>query len=400
MKKIILSPFEILSLSWISIAIIALFLAICGVFHSSAIIAWIIFIPIAFFLLIRKGYIEVTSHTKDEIWVFAFIVSVGILLSAFVSPTIFGGRDEGSLATNAILIAQNHGLNHSDEMTVQFFEIYGPGTALNFPGFFYTNEGMLRSQFLPAYPAWLATLYSLFGLAGFAFANFLPLITFAFSFFLVLKRFSKKAIFPFLGVVVLITLFPITLFYKFTLTEIFFSALIWFSLHFILRHLKEKSYWTFVVLFIPLVITPFLRIESIGFGFVLLFLLLLLNFEKMKLPRYRLLFVVGGIITVSSFMINAHFFTETIKNFATISPIENFNKTTGDSSFSIIPDDWKNFYLLKIFFNYNILPLIILGLSFVYALFRKKMWFNLVPFLFLCPAFIYLIDANISLFAL
>lgn len=397
MKKITLSPFEIFSLSWISVAIVALSLVVINSFCPAALVTWIVFLPIFFFLLVKKEKLKIIPHTKNELLIFALIASVGIFLSAFVTPTIFGGRDEGSLSTNAILIAQNGSLNHTDEMVKQFFGVYGPGTALNFPGFFYTREGFLRSQFLPAYPTWLATCYSFFGLPGLKFANLFPFITFIFSFFLILKRFSEKPVFPFLGVAILITLFPITLFYKFTLTEIFFAALIWFALHFVFRHLEEKSYWTFVTIFISLAVTPFLRIEAIGFGFMLLFILILLDFERMKLPRYRLLFVAGGIVMAISFMVNSHFFTETVKNFATISPIENLKGTGETSSFSVIPKDWNNFYMLKILFNYNVLPIILLGLAFIYALLRKKLWKTLIPFFFIGISFIYLIDANISL---
>ncbi len=397
MNKIKLSPFEIFSISWISVAIIALLLVVMHIFYTYLLILWIILIPIIILLLLKNEKLEITPHTQNEIWIFAFIASIGILLNSFVTPTIFGGRDEGSLSTSAILISQNHSLEHSDEMTRQFFDIYGPGKALNFPGFFYTQKGFLHSQFLPAYPAWVAVFYSFFGLIGIKFVNLLPFITFIFSFFLVLKRFSTKPIFSFLGVAILITLLPITLFYKFTLTEIFFAALIWFSLHFVLRHLEEKSYWTFAVIFISLAVTPFLRVESIAFGFALLFILILMNFEKMKLPRYRALFIVAGIIAVISFMINSNFFTETLKSFAEFSPIKPTEISSENSSFNLLPDDWENFYILKIFFNYNILPFIILGFSFIYTLFRKKHWSTLVPFFFLFPALVYLLDANISL---
>jgi hypothetical protein len=397
MQKIKLSPFEIFSFAWISVAIVALILAVTNLFYTALLASWIVLIPVGILFFIKKEKLEITPHTQSELWIFAFIASIGIMLSAFVAPTIFGGRDEGSLSTNAILLSQNHSLKHTDEMTKQFFEIYGPGKALNFPGFFYTADGSLKSQFLPAYPAWLATFYSFFGLEGIKFANLFPFITFIFSFFLILKRFSAKPIFNFLGVALLITLFPITLFYKFTLTEIFFAALLWFSLHFVLRHLAEKTHWTFVAIFIPLLITPFLRIESIAFGFTLLFILILMNFEKMKLPRYKKPFIALGIIFFLSLIINAHFFTETVKNFASISPVKDLQESGEIKSFSLFPDDWKNLYILKILFNYNILPLLILGGSYVYALFRKKHWEALVPFFFLMPAFIYLVDANISL---
>ncbi len=397
MKKTSLTPFELFSLSWISIALFALIIALFGIFYDLLIIGWIILLLIFIFDSIKKQRFVLKPHTQREILVFAFITSIGILLSAFVTPTIFGGRDEGSLATNAILLSKNHSLNYSNETINQFFNIYGPGKALNFPGFFYTQEGTLRSQFLPAYPSWLAVFHSLFGYNGLKFANLLPFITFIFSFFLILQKFSTRKNSPFLGVLSLITLFPITLFYKFTLTETFFAALIWFSIHFIIRHLEEKSFLTFLLTFIPLFITPFLRIESIGFGFMLLFMLILLDFERMKLPKYKLLFVLCGIVAVSSFMINAHFFTETIKNFANISPIENLKDTTKQKDFSLIPKDWRNFYMLKILFNYNILPFIILGASFIFALFRNKNWKMLSPFIFLSPSLIYLIDANISL---
>lgn len=394
MKKIPITFFEILSLTWISTATFALFLALVGFFYTTLICLWIIILLFVVFLLFKKNFLLFTKHSKIETALLVGLFILGIFLSLYTTPTFFGGRDEGSLSTAGILLSQDHSLEHSNETVRQFFNVYGPGKALNFPGFFYTTEGNLRSQFLPAFPAYLATLHSFFGVAGLKFANLLPFVTFVFSFFLVLKRFCQSSIFAVLGTGALAFLFPITLFYKFTLTEMLFSALLWLSLHFTLRHLEEKSFESYLMIFVPLLITPFLRIEAIAFGFMLLFILILLDFKKMKAPKYRSLFVFGGLLFAISIFVNSQFFIETGKNFVGVSSA---NQDSIQKTFSFVPKSWKDFYMLKVLFNYNILPLLILGATFIISLFKKRRWNELVPFFFLLPALIYLIDANISL---
>jgi len=67
----------------------------------------------------------------------------------------------------AAWLAQNHHVTFAIPASEEFFRLYGPGKAENFPGFYYTDDGKLTTRFLPPYTAWLA----MFGVVGLAFAN-------------------------------------------------------------------------------------------------------------------------------------------------------------------------------------------------------------------------------------
>jgi len=396
MKKLIISPFECGSFLWILTALFGLVLAILGIFHLELILLWLIVISSSLIILIKKKKLGFSKMEKVDIYVLSGLLVLGVLLSALTTPTIFGGRDEGSMATAAIYIASDHGLKHSDAVVDEFFNIYGPGKALNFPGFYYTKGGSLKSQFLPGYSSWVAVWFSLFGTKGIAFANFFPFVTFLFSLFLVAKKLAKNNLYPALAVGLFVLFLPVTLFFKFTLSELFFGALIWFSLYLLLNYLADKTRAHFVMLFVPLALTPFVRIETVGIFFVLAFLLILLDYKHIRLPRYQALLVLLGLSMFVSLFVNARFFVDTFRNFATISPVESL-RTGQVSVISIIPDDWKGWYMLKIFYTYSIIPLLIMAGTYVVMHIRKRKWFRLVPFFFLAPTLLYIVDANISL---
>lgn len=396
MKKLIISPFECGSFLWILTALFGLILAILGIFHLELILLWLIVVASSLIILVKKKKLGFSKMEKVDIYVLSGLLILGVLLSLLTTPTIFGGRDEGSMATAAIYIASDHGLKHSDKVVSEFFNIYGPGKAYNFPGFYYTEGGSLRSQFLPGYPAWVAVWYSLFGTKGIAFANFFPFVTFLFSLFLVAKKLAKKSLYPALAVGLFALFLPVTLFFKFTLSELFFGALIWFSLSLLLNYLADKTRAHFVMLFVPLALTPFVRIETVGILFVLALLLIFLDYKHIRFARYQALFVLLAVSMFVSLFVNARFFVDTFRNFATISPVESL-RTGQTSLFSIIPDDWKDWYMLKIFYTYSIIPLLIMAGAYVVMHIRKRKWFRLVPFFFLAPTLLYIVDANISL---
>ena len=155
MKKISLSVFELGSLIWVSTAIFATLLALLGIFYVSIMAIWFIGAIVFSVIQTKRKRIELSPLEKGEKIALAAIAALGILLSIYTTPTIFGGRDEGSFANAAILLAQNHSLSDSSTVVQEFFEVYGPGKALNFPGFFYSTSGALKSQFLPGYTSWI-----------------------------------------------------------------------------------------------------------------------------------------------------------------------------------------------------------------------------------------------------
>ena len=122
-----------------------------------------------------------------------FVIIVALLYATYIGvvsePTLFSGRDQGSIAEAAFRLAHNSELAFATPASDSFFQIYGPGTALNFPGFAYTKEGYLLTQFPLGYTAWLASFVALFGLAGYAIGNALLLFLFLLSLYALLRLF-------------------------------------------------------------------------------------------------------------------------------------------------------------------------------------------------------------------
>ncbi len=153
---------------------------------------------------------------------FFFVILISFAVSFttcyFAAPTVFGGRDQGSIAAAAIELSKNHNLKINNPVAQDLFQKYGPGRALNFPGFDYTKNGNLISRFPLGYTSYLASAYDLFGLKGIQYANFIPLFLFLIIFWLILKEFFNDKI-SLLGFLIAASFFPFLWFAKYTLTE-------------------------------------------------------------------------------------------------------------------------------------------------------------------------------------
>lgn len=410
MNKIKLNLFEIFSLSWIAIALSGLFWALLGLFHIQLIILDAIAVIGIFWYLIKKKKIEISPLAKSSVIVLYALFAIGIFLSLTTTPTIFGGRDEGSYSTAAIMLSQDHKLTHQSPLVTEFFKIYEPGKALNFPGFDYTPKGELKTQFPPGFISWIARWYSVFGLDGIKFVNLFPFITFVFSFFLICKKLFKKytpsknlratnllpanrhgVLHASYALLFFLTCFPLIIFYKFTLSEIFFGSLAWFTLFLLFRYFENKTLAKYYLMIFPASLMLFVRIESAAVVFMLLFILILKDFNRLSLAKYQLMFAILGIIFIASLVSNSNFFVDSFKNIA-----EPFLES-GEKNSAILSDDLKNLYILKVFINYNFFPFLIAGLFMAFYLLKKKNYFFLIPIIYFCPTLVYLVDANVSL---
>jgi hypothetical protein len=435
MRKIKINFFEIFSLSWITLALLSLFLITVGWFNFLTLFLAIfitIFIPLYGYRK-NKFTIEKTSRSFKILALLTLII--GIFLSVFTTPTIFGGRDEGSYSNSAILMAQDGRTSHNSVLIENFYNIYGESKALNFPGFQYNEDGALESQFLNGYPSWLAIFFKLFGLVGLTFANLFPFVTLILAFYLLivevfpfikgptdpkeclsgnlLKRcflqMTEAEKFGWLGVIFLLSFMPLSIFYKFTLSEIFFASLAWFSAYLLIRYLKTKRFLKFKFIFVPLLLMLFVRIETVAIIFALLIIMIGKDYTHLKQARYQFFFVFSGLALLTVIWIEPDFFINAFKGISDISLLnpDTISESSKKSLMGkILPDDWRHFYLFKIWFNYNILPLLLMAsvflVNFFVSVFRNKKFGNekaliIIPFLLFSLTFIYLIDANISL---
>ena len=346
---------------------------------------------------------ENSATTTGNWFIFAAAVVVLALLASFLTcyystPTVFGGRDQGAIATAAINLAKNKSLTFSTPISQDLFEKYGPGKALNFPGFDYTAGGQLITRFPKAYIIYLAGFYTLFGLKGIQFANLAPLFLFFILFWLTLRHFFSEKI-SFLGFLITVTFFPFLWFAKYTLTEIFMLFLVWAGVYFLikgstLRSKKVEPYLYLSLAFFAL--SALTRIEGIVFFLLAVGYIYILNRKKIiALPKnfqkYLLIFVM--LLLILYFFLNFHDLLDSAKNIA--------KAFLPDSTKDSAPSVGLYTHLTILFFKYNILAYLILGLAGIFLLIKKlrQSWtkpeFLIIFILF--PSFFYLLFPLISL---
>lgn len=254
----------------VSFAAITLIFGVFGIFYTPLI--WILWASSCAFFTVTK---VITFSRPSRECIFYALISVffSLVIAFFTVPTIFSGRDQGAIAQAAMQLATTHGLiAHSPESTV-FFDIYGTGKALNFPGFFYTADGGLLTQFPLPYITYLAGFFGMFGVAGLIAANSILLTLFVLSITYVARTYLTHK-YTIIFLLLLLSSFAIGWFAKFTLSENLASALLWSSifLYIILKKIPSKT--TYFTLIITLSLLLFSRIEGVWFFGIFLFLII------------------------------------------------------------------------------------------------------------------------------
>jgi hypothetical protein len=366
---------------------ISLLSAVFGIFYP--IFIWTVWFLICIFLYIKN--IITFTKPSNEFLIYIFIaIGFSLLIAFFTVPTIFSGRDQGSLSEAAMRLSQNHTLiQHTSESDI-FFDIYGPGKALNFPGFFYTQDGGLLTQFPLPYTAFISGFYGVFGVNGLIISNVVLLFTFIISITAVARYYMSKR-YTLVFLLILLSSFSIGWFAKFTLSENIAGALLWsaFALFLFLKtDLNLKTYFT---LFLTVSILLFARIEGIWFFVIFSFLIFhnkhIWNFLRKDL-WWRVVFPLTVLfaISLSVAIMNTPFIISIIK--------------AGTSSNS--PDSTTLFmdkitYLFSIYSLYGLLlPLSITVIAIVFAIIYKRYRKILLPLLIVLPLMLYYFFPNIS----
>lgn len=426
--------FNYFALFWLIIAWVAFIITLANFFY------WWVFVFIIFigiFILFKKTiflkYLFKTS--KTFIITNLILLSVIILFSFFSSPTIFSGRDQGSISQSSIRLAQFHQLEFSTSASKTFFdinssisknkfaeclkndkarlkktycEIISASKALNFPGFYYTIDGNLITQFPLAYISWLATFYTFFGLSGLIIANALLFYIFVFSFLFILQNIiptnnqatNKYPLITSITLSIVLTSFSFMWFFKFTLTENMMLSFLWLAILQVLiltkTFLKEVSdkKLSFFIILLSSALLIFVRIEGILFFGIMLTLLFLHNHSKQYLHQnFRKIIlpflIILGFVFVWNFKVDIYFYKAIVKAFT--KDLIGSSLTLSNTGFL-----FPLFNLLKIFILYGLFFPLILGLFKVLFLFKKKQFQLLVPFFIIAPIFIYLFNPQIT----
>lgn len=309
-------------------------------------------------------------------------------------PTVFTGRDQGSIATAAIALSEHHAFTFSTPVSQTFFTLHGPGVAQNFPGFFYTDEGKLLTQFPLAYTAWLASFFALFGLPGFAIANSILFALSLVTFYFLLRPFLERLL-AFLGTLLFATSFLPVWFGKFTLTENL-ALFLFLFLALSLIKLKQSGQFLFYLAALSSAgMLCFTRIE--GYALLLITLVLFTRMPAVQhiwqhYPKKSIL------IPLALFLLSAlQNFTESIPFLTTImKALHGFSSEIVTSSSALVSPHSPFVVLLILFFLYGLLLIFVLGFAGIFFLLKRKEYTALIPACLALPTFAYLFFPNIT----
>lgn len=334
------------------------------------------------------------KNHKELFLISAISLAAISIFSYFSSPTVFSGRDQGSLSEAAIRLAQNRQLEFSTPASIEFFKIYGEGLALNFPGFFYTDSGQLTPQFPLGYIFWLAFFYAIFGLAGLIIANGVALFIFLLSFYLLTRQFLSFSS-SLISIILVLSSFVFLWFFKFTLSENLALALIWFGIYQFALFAKNNTLKNLRFSLFSFSLLLFVRIEALFF-IAAIALILFFRFknkqEEMKNIFNRktaLIATTIAVLFVANIFIAKPFYISLAK--ATIRPFLSAAPSLASSNVFL-----PLIYVLKIFAAYSLLGFLALGLFGIFYFLKKKNYSALLPFFIVLPSFFYLFSPNIS----
>ncbi len=386
------------------------FFSLCGV--SVLVFVWfslllgvngLFFTPLIIFSFSLLGTLFVFLFIKmlslldipEKFFVLLFIVIAIIsILPAKDSPSVFTGRDQGSIATAAIALAEYHSFSFSTPAVQTFFAIHEPGIAQNFPGFFYTKDGKILTQFPLAYTAWLASFFALFHLNGLTIANCIIFALSLLSFYFLLRFFLERLL-AFFGTLIFSTSFLPVWFGKFTLTENL-ALFLFIFLSFSLIQLKNsRRFLSYAAALLTAGILCFTRIE--GYALLLMTLIIMTRIPAVRhiwklYPKKSILLPLALL-----FMTSATTFSESIPFFTTIlKAIKSFATEISASGSTLVSVHSPFISLLILFFLYGLLLIFLLGFAGILLLIKRKEYPALIPFLLALPTFIYLLFPNIT----
>lgn len=382
-------------LYWVFLCLLSVALAVSGFFYKEIIISFSAAYGIFYLFLCIKSWSNISANLK-----FLPILIISVIFIYFLAngstPTVFSGRDQGSLSEAAIRLSQNHNLYSQSPSIQEFYQIYGEGQALNYPGFNYTSNGSLVTHFPLGYISWLAVFYSFFGLVGFTIANSVTLLLFFVCFYLVARMYLSSA-FSFWSWALAISSFLFSWFFKFTLSENLALFLFWFGLWEFLQFTRRRKRLYLLSSILSFFVLTFTRIEAIAI-ILMLFLVLAFKYRGKKLTERSIVrswmmapILISVLVYILSIDINLPFFKIFAKGF-----LDSFtNNGLPDGSYYSFP--YPLFYLLKILGIYLLLHFVVLAVIGIIYLIRTKRYNILIPFWLSLPVWIYLANPSVSL---
>lgn len=367
-------------------------LALAGLFYPIFTLALLLIIggSAAFLINKRPAFCNLQN---------GFLLTFLIFLALIATTThpielVAEGRDQGTFANSALLLAQQHSFLFSLPEAKPFFEVYGPGKALHFPGLAYTQNGQLVPEFPLGYIVWLAGFVSIFGLMGFTLANIIAYLGSGLLFYTLVKRVAPI---PWSFVATLVTMggFLPLWFLSFTLTEnlcLFFFLL---TAEAILRFRINQDRVTLLLALASVFALALTRIEGWA---ILVITFLLLTYKKPKrewLKTYLfhnrniglLWLFLAAVLTGSTFWLNHPYYKAILKAL--------WKNTEGGLSISTLGTETLPLY--SVLGAYGLLLPFILGLVAILFLAKTRRYYLLSLFFLCLPTLPYLFLPHITL---
>lgn len=387
-------PSRLLATPWLTVlsgfvlaALLALTLALFGWFFPILTLLTALFLFGGFAIAII-GLVRANERTH-----LAVIGGLSLFAAIIVSqtePTVFTGRDQGSIALAAVELAKGHELAFRSAASDAFFTIYGPGRALNFPGFAYTETGALITQFPLGYISYLGLFVSWFGTTGLAIANGFLFVLSGWTFFeLGLLFVSRRNVL--LGTALFATSFLTIWLTQMTLTENL-ALLIFLALSLALVRLDRDEDSRFLPLIILLgFLFAMTRIE----GFVIAPLALLYILYRPAL-RARLFALPKRWLIPTLFFLAFLFLRDLFMNLPFYTMIGKAVLKYWHEVSSVAGDESNDPSLGPILISYGLFAVFLGGIASLAFGIMKRRFTLLIPVLLALPTFIYLVNGHIS----
>ncbi len=335
--------------------------------------------------LVKRSPLELKA-----VFLVAFLYAA--IIGTIAEPTLFSGRDQGSIAEAAYRLAQNTELAFSTPGSNAFYQIYGEGAALNFPGFAYTKGGYLLTQFPLGYTAWLASFVSLFGLNGYAIANSVLLFLFLVFLYQLIRLFAAPA-YASVGLLLALTSFLPGWFTKLTLTENLAVFLFVFLTYNLILFFREKKFIFYAGILLSSGLFAFTRIEGFLFLLITLSLIAFHQHTRSLIRTYPWKSIVLPALLFTFFFFRDFFINLPYYKVIGKALLKFFGRLS-DGTLTAVPAQSGS--LGSVLFLYGFLPLALLGFFGFLLFLKRKQYILLLPALIVFPTLLYFFMPNVT----
>ena len=332
-----------------------------------------------------------------------FIVLISLFNVSMFYESFFGGRDQGIYFNSAVYLSSRHSLimpgylNNNAKLN----------ESVSFPGYVPINGEYTQPQSHFGYIVWLAAHYSIAGINGIKWSNFLPSVLGLISIFIIIKKFRNVK-----TGLVFIFLFssslPFLYFARQTLTELFTLFLIFFGILGLIKFYESKNQKYLLTILLVFGFGLHTRSEMLFiFPIVIIFIIYTCLIKKI-VPQNSIIVLLCAIIL--NFMVYSFVIQPNTLPFVgdVISKLQNQSGSISSiGGIETLPNDLKiadtialnlQKYIFLIFYKYGLITYIFLGILGVIRIIanRTEKIYYLIPLLIVFPTFYYLKNPQIS----